>query len=284
MNAGNPAPVNDGSSMGVTTKVTPDQLAQLVAKLKPGATVNANVVAVLPSGATLLDILGARVEAQGAIPASPGQSVALQVQALEPALTLQFLAILGDAPAVAAQNAQLPAQSLSQVSTPPIETALQNLALRDTPQNRQIVNAMIKYEVPLTSANFATVSRFVRHTPQLAPEQVASAASLLLSRNLPAEPPLVGPFEQLLARPQGFASAIQDATTALESLASSRPELAQSLEPILQGLKSLAIDLSAPSLPQEIVRVLQQNPAEVLSSVANGLVPLAEAVLSGELG
>ncbi|TKH43113.1 DNA ligase [Paenibacillus terrae] len=157
--------------------------------MQPGQVVRGVVLKVSEDGGeAVLQIQGSQVRAKLETPLQPGQSTLLQVQPASPS-GMTVLKPLNDAANTGQQTVAL-------------ADVLDSVGLPDTAQNRELIQAMQKNGVPLTSENAASLRDALAKQPgKLQMETFVQAAAVAFQRGLPLTAESINGLRQAMFGP-----------------------------------------------------------------------------------
>lgn len=193
-------------------------------ELRIGQIVRGTVLQLLADSEAIVSIGGAKLRARLEAPLQPGQSAWLQVMP-ESGQSV----VLKTVP-----PSQLPFAD---------QTAgdiLAQLRLKDTAENRQLVQWMQKEGIPLTRSNVRMLLEVQRHAPADADRTAwLRAASTALSRQLPVTPQTVAALHQIMHGPP-LPQLLNDLASRLQEALRMLPEGAPSRALLQQGARLVA--------------------------------------------
>ncbi|MBE0335453.1 DNA ligase [Paenibacillus sp. 23TSA30-6] len=157
--------------------------------MQPGQVVRGVVLKVSEDGGeAVLQIQGSQVRAKLETPLQPGQSTLLQVQPASPS-GMTVLKPLNDAANTGQQTVAL-------------ADVLDSVGLPDTAQNRELIQAMQKNGVPLTSENAASLRDALAKQPgKVQMEMFVQAAAVAFQRGLPLTAESINGLRQAMFGP-----------------------------------------------------------------------------------
>ncbi|MGW9529574.1 DNA ligase [Paenibacillus terrae] len=157
--------------------------------MQPGQVVRGVVLKVSEDGGeAVLQIQGSQVRAKLETPLQPGQSTLLQVQPTSPS-GMTVLKPLNDAANTGQQTVAL-------------ADVLDSVGLPDTAQNRELIQAMQKNGVPLTSENAASLRDALAKQPgKVQMETFVQAAAVAFQRGLPLTAESINGLRQAMFGP-----------------------------------------------------------------------------------
>ncbi|MGG1616932.1 DNA ligase [Paenibacillus sp. NRS-1782] len=157
--------------------------------MQPGQVVRGVVLKVSEDGGeAVLQIQGSQVRAKLETPLQPGQSTLLQVQPASPS-GMTVLKPLNDAANTGQQTVAL-------------ADVLDSVGLPDTAQNRELIQAMQKNGVPLTSENAASLRDALAKQPgKVQIETFVQAAAVAFQRGLPLTAESINGLRQAMFGP-----------------------------------------------------------------------------------
>ncbi|MET3207676.1 UNVERIFIED_CONTAM: hypothetical protein ABIC26_000612 [Paenibacillus sp. PvR008] len=157
--------------------------------MQPGQVVRGVVLKVSEDGGeAVLQIQGSQVRAKLETPLQPGQSTLLQVQPASPS-GMTVLKPLNDAANTGQQTVAL-------------ADVLDSVGLPDTAQNRELIQAMQKNGVPLTSENAASLRDALAKQPgKVQMETFVQAAAVAFQRGLPLTAESINGLRQAMFGP-----------------------------------------------------------------------------------
>ncbi|MBI5359296.1 MAG: hypothetical protein HZA48_01800 [Planctomycetes bacterium] len=246
-------------------------IAALLSKLQPGATIEAQVKAIISDGLFLISFMDSFVEVESDQPLNPGQLLQLKVKSQSPVLTLE---IAGKSPAPAAQK-EIP-QAPAQIPADPKEI-LARLSQPASKENLKAAEVILKYNLPVNKETFDFIVKNLVTGANGDSETKLDSAALMLSKGLPHSIRLLDALVKTVANPMSVAQTITGLKTILEQLAPNNPALQPLLDEINSsgGLYRLTQTPDTEALKQAVLKSGQPQFAGLIagfeSAIANAL-------------
>lgn len=251
-------------------------IAALLSKLQPGATIEAQVKAIISDGLFLISFMDSFVEVESDQPLNPGQLLQLKVKSQSPVLTLEIAGKSAPAPAAQKEAPQAQPQSQPQIPADPKEI-LARLSQPASKENLKTAEVILKYNLPVNKETFDFIVKNLMPGANNDSETKLDPAAFMLSKGLPHSIRLLDALVKTAANPLSLAQTIADLKTTLEQLVPNNP----ALQPLLDELNSaggfyrLSQTPDAEALKQAVLKSGQPQFAGLIagfeSAVANVL-------------